>query len=82
LRIAPDGKILPRQQDGKILPRQIARFVKTNACHAYNKYMLFTGCEVRTEKYFPEVSEAAEGREDASEAEGKYFLVRTDLNGK
>jgi hypothetical protein len=35
-------------------------------------------------KYFPEVSEAARGRRprDASEAEGKYFLVRTDLNGK
>jgi hypothetical protein len=62
LRIDRDGKILPRQQDGKILPRQIARFIKTNACHAYNKYMLFTGCEVRTEKYFPEVSEAAEGQ--------------------
>ena len=47
-------------------------------------YMLFTGCEVCTEKYFPEVSEAAPGRRprDASEAEGKYFLVRTDLNGK
>jgi hypothetical protein len=40
--------------------------------------MLFTGCEVRTEKkIFP-------GRRprDASEAEGKYFLVRADLNGK
>ena len=47
-------------------------------------YMLFTGYEVRTEKYFPEVSEAARGRRprDASESEGKYFLVRTDLNGK
>jgi hypothetical protein len=35
-------------------------------------------------KYFPEFSEAARGRRprDASEAEGKYFLVRTDLNGK
>jgi hypothetical protein len=28
--------------------------------------MLFTGWEVRTEKYFPEVSEV-------SETEGKYF---------
>jgi hypothetical protein len=35
-------------------------------------------------KYFPEVSETAPGRRprDASEAEGKYFLVRTDQNGK
>ena len=35
-------------------------------------------------KYFPEVSEAARDRRprDASEAEGKYFLVRIDLNGK
>jgi hypothetical protein len=40
--------------------------------------MLFTGCEVRTEKIF------SRGRRprDASEVEGKYFLVRTDLNGK
>ncbi len=41
--------------------------------------MLFTGAE-----YFPEVSEAARGRwpRDASETEGRYFSVRTDLNGK
>ena len=41
--------------------------------------MLFTGWEVRTEKYFPEVSEAAGDRRsrDASETEGKYFQVRT-----
>jgi hypothetical protein len=65
LRIARDGKILPRQQDGKILPRQIARFIKTNACHAHNKNMLFTGCEVRTEKnIFPRSQKRpkAEGR--------------------
>ena len=37
---------------------------------------MFTGCEVRTEKYFPEVSEAVRGRRprDASEAEEKYFF--------
>ena len=37
--------------------------------------MLFTGWEVRTEKYFPEVSEAARAStsRDASETEGKYF---------
>ena len=37
--------------------------------------MLFTGREIRTEKYFPEVSEAARNRRsrDASETEGKYF---------
>jgi hypothetical protein len=48
-------------------------------------YVVFTGCEVRTEKlYFPEVSDGDRGRRprDASEAEGKYFLVRTNLNGK
>ena len=38
-------------------------------------YMLFTGSEVRTEKYFPEVSEAARDRRsrDASETEGNIF---------
>ena len=40
-----------------------------------NIHMLFTGCEVRTEKYFPEVSEAARGRRprDTSEAEKIFF---------
>jgi hypothetical protein len=37
--------------------------------------MLFTGWEVRTEKYFPEVSEATRDlrSRDASETERKYF---------
>jgi hypothetical protein len=37
--------------------------------------MLFTGWEIRIEKYFPEVSEAARDRRsrDASETEEKYF---------
>ena len=45
----------------------------------YN-YMLFTGSEVRTGKYFPKVSEVSRGLrsgprpKDASEAEGKYFF--------
>ena len=41
--------------------------------------MLFTGWEVRTEKYFSEVSESAQNQRlrDASETEGKYFS-RTD----
>ena len=50
----------------------------------FNKYRLFAVREVRTEKYFPEVSEAARDRRsrDSSETEGKYFSVWTDLNGK
>jgi hypothetical protein len=37
--------------------------------------MLFTGWEVRTEKYLPEVSEAARDRRsrDTSETDRKYF---------
>jgi hypothetical protein len=31
--------------------------------------MLFTGWEARTEKYFPEVSEATEGK-----AEGHFYM--------
>ena len=36
------------------------------------------------EKYFVEVSKTARGRRlrDVFETETKYFLVRTDLNGK
>jgi hypothetical protein len=46
-------------------------------------YMLFTGCEVRIEKYFVEVSKTAQGRRprDVFETETKYFSIRTDLNG-
>ena len=60
-----------------------------------NKYMLFTGWEVRVEKYFVEVSKHiysknilsrsfARGRRprDVFETETKYFSIRTDLNGK
>jgi hypothetical protein len=47
-------------------------------------YMLFTGWEVRIEKYFVEVSKTARGRRqrDVFETETKYFSIRTDLNGK
>ena len=40
-----------------------------------NKYRLFAVWEVRTEKYFPEVLEAARDRRsrDATKTEGKYF---------
>jgi hypothetical protein len=44
--------------------------------------MLFTGCEDRTEKIFSRGLRSGPRPKDASEAEGKYFLVRTDLNGK
>ena len=54
--------------------------------------MLFTGWEVRIEKYFAEVSKTdfvevsktARGRrpKDVFETETKYFSIRTDLNGK
>jgi hypothetical protein len=46
--------------------------------------MLFTGWEVRIEKYFVEVSKMVRGRRprDVFETEIKYFSVRTDLNGK
>ena len=47
-----------------------------------NTYMLFTGCEVRTEKIFSRGLRSGPRPRDASEAEGKYFLVQTDLNGK
>ena len=49
-----------------------------------SKYRLFAVWEVRTEKIFTEVLEAARHRRsrDASKTEGKYFSVRTDLNGK
>ena len=49
-----------------------------------NIYRLFAVWEVRTEKYFPEVLEAARDRRsrDATKTEGKYYSVRTDLNGK
>ena len=42
--------------------------------------MLFTGCKVRTEKIFSQGLRS--GPRDASEAEGKFFSVWTDLNGK
>ena len=44
--------------------------------------MLFTGWEVRIEKYFVEVSKTARGRRprDVFETETKYFSIRTDLN--
>ena len=46
--------------------------------------MLFTGWEVRIEKYFVEVSKTARGRRprDVFETETKYFSIRTDLNDK
>ena len=46
--------------------------------------MLFTGWEVRIEKYFVEVSKTARGRRprDVFETETKYFSIRTDRNGK
>jgi hypothetical protein len=43
--------------------------------------MLFTGWEVRTEKYFPVVSELARDRRSLLTREN-IFQVRTDLNGK
>jgi hypothetical protein len=43
--------------------------------------MLFTGWEVRIEKYFVEVSKGRRPR-DVFETETKYFSIRTDLNGK
>jgi hypothetical protein len=47
-----------------------------------NKYMLFTGWEVRIEKYFVEVSKTGRRPRDVFETETKYFSIRTDLNGK
>jgi hypothetical protein len=46
--------------------------------------MLFTGWEVRIEKYFVEVSKTARGRRprDVFETETRYFSIRTDLKGK
>jgi hypothetical protein len=40
------------------------------------KYMLFTGWEVRIEKYFVEISKTVRGRRprDVFETETKYFL--------
>ena len=45
--------------------------------------MLFTGWEVRTGKIFSRGLRSNQGRRprDASETEGKYFSVRTYLNG-
>jgi hypothetical protein len=42
--------------------------------------MLFTGWEVRIEKYFVEVSKTAP--KAVFETETNYFSIRTDLNGK
>ena len=41
--------------------------------------MLFTGWVVGTEKYFPDVLEAARNRRsrDPSETEGKYFSTKS-----
>ncbi len=52
-----------------------------------NIYMLFTGWEVRTGKISSRGLRSGSqkrGRRprDASETEGRYFSVRTDLNGK
>ena len=47
--------------------------------------MLFTGWEVRTEKYFVEVSKTAEAegrRGTFLRPRQNIFLVRTDLKGK
>ena len=56
----------------------------TDDCFQYIYICYLPAARSVPKKYFPEVSEAARGRRprDASEAEGKYFLVRTDLNGK
>ena len=46
--------------------------------------MLFTGWEVRIEKYFVEVSKTARDRRtrDVFGTKTKYSFIRTDLNGK
>jgi hypothetical protein len=49
-----------------------------------NKYMLFTGCEVRMRKTVPEVLKTARARRarDVFKTEGTVFLIRTDAAGK
>jgi hypothetical protein len=48
--------------------------------HQVNKYMLFTGCEVRMRKTVPEVLKTARARRarDLFKTEGTDFLILTE----